>query len=59
MTEQRKVWEPKTSDCFLVTGGQMKRIRDAETKEERQEMIEHLRHQKYVSEIKKKEATAA
>lgn len=43
----KKDWEPRTSDCFLVTGGQMKRLRDEESFEKRREMLVLLRHQRY------------
>ena len=42
-----KEWEPKTSDVFLVTGGQIKRLRDGQTQEERNAMIPELRRQNY------------
>ena len=44
---ERKDWEPKTSDCFLVTGGQMKRLRDEASFEKRKEMLVQLKRQRY------------
>ena len=49
----RKEWEPKTSDCFLVTGGQLKRLRDEPDYEKRKEMLYSTAHQKYQTEIGK------
>ena len=40
-------FNPKISDCFLVTGGQIRRLRDAATQEEAQEIVERMRLQKY------------
>lgn len=44
-----RTWEPKTSDCYLVTGGQLKRLRDAQTYDERNEIVQATRFQKYRS----------
>lgn len=44
-----KDWEPKTPDCYLITGGQIKRLRDAATQEDAQKIVGDFRHQKYQS----------
>jgi hypothetical protein len=49
----KKEWEPKTSDCFLVTGGQLKRLRDEPDKEKRKEMLYPMANQRYITEIGK------
>jgi hypothetical protein len=43
----KKEWEPKTSDCFLITGGQLKRLRDEPDPEKRKEMLIPMSNQKY------------
>ena len=49
----KKEWEPKTSDCFLVTGGQLKRLRDEPDYDKRREMLYPMAHQRYITEIGK------
>ena len=49
----KKEWEPKTSDCFLVTGGQLKRLRDESDYDKRREMLYPMAHQRYITEIGK------
>jgi len=47
--KEPREWEPKTSDCYLVTGGQLTRLRDAHTREERSKIISEMWSQKYRS----------
>ena len=49
----KKEWEPKTSDCFLVTGGQLKRLRDEPDHEKRIVLLYPIINQKYHSDIEK------
>lgn len=42
-----KEWEPKTSDCYLITGGQIKRLRDEQNPQKRKDIVAPMVHQKY------------
>lgn len=42
-----KEWEPKTSDCFLVTGGQIKRLRDEQDPQKRKDIVAPMVNQRY------------
>jgi hypothetical protein len=47
----KKEWEPKTSDVFLLTGGQIKRLRDEPDPEKRKDLVGFMIHQKYHTDI--------
>ena len=46
-----KEWEPKTSDCYLITGGQIKRLRDEQDPQKRNDIVAPLVDQKYHTEL--------
>jgi hypothetical protein len=55
----KKKWEPKTSDCFLVTGGQLKRLRDEGDPIKRKEIVSDTWSQKYTANTRTTEAPEA